>query len=88
MDDLYCPACRLVPYWRAVTQVTARHCPRCIALTRRLVALLALDMSPPDRFVGNERPPETDTVPTARQKWWATDQQERSRYGPSGIATP
>ena len=43
MDDLYCPACRLVFYRRALGQTDFRHCPCCIARRRRLVTLLVLD---------------------------------------------
>lgn len=43
MDDLQCPACRLVLYRRGAGAVAPRHCPRCIARSRRLVPLVALD---------------------------------------------
>jgi hypothetical protein len=46
MDDLYCPACRLVLYRRALGQADPRHCPRCVARSRRLVTLLTLDVLP------------------------------------------
>ena len=47
MDDLYCPACRLVLYRRGVGQIAPRHCPRCVARSQRLVTLMALDRLPP-----------------------------------------
>jgi hypothetical protein len=47
MDDLYCPACRLVLYRRGVGQIAPRHCPRCTVQRRRRVTLLALDRLPP-----------------------------------------
>jgi hypothetical protein len=49
VDDVYCPACRLVLYRRGAGQVAPRHCPRCIARRRRLVMMVALDrLGPPD----------------------------------------
>ena len=49
MDDVYCPACRLVLYRRGASHVAPRHCPRCIARRRRLVMMIALDrLGPPD----------------------------------------
>jgi len=56
MDDVYCPACRLVLARRGAGQITPRHCPRCLARARRLVTLLSLD----DR-VGEPRPPQSST---------------------------
>ena len=50
MDDLYCPACRLVLYRRGLGQMAPRHCPRCTVQRRRLVTLLALDRLPPAAF--------------------------------------
>lgn len=88
MDDLYCPTCRLVLYRRGVGQVAPAHCPRCVALRRRLVALLPLDVAPLDRVVGEERGRGGNAVTTARPTWLANDQRETSRHGASGIATP
>ena len=49
VDDVYCPACRLVLYRRGTGDVAPRHCPRCIARRRRLVLMIALDrLDPPD----------------------------------------
>jgi hypothetical protein len=47
VDDVYCPACRLVLYRRGVGDVAPRHCPRCIARRRRLVTMIALDRQAP-----------------------------------------
>jgi hypothetical protein len=47
MDDLYCPRCRLVIPRRVIGQTVQRHCPRCLAQTRRRIVLLALDQLPP-----------------------------------------
>lgn len=47
VDDVYCPACRLVLYRRGVGDLAPRHCPRCIARRRRLVTMIALDRYPP-----------------------------------------
>jgi hypothetical protein len=81
MDDLYCPSCRLVLYRRRIGQVAPAHCPRCVALRRRLVALLPLDVAPLDRVVGA-------AVTNAGPAWLAKDHRERSRHGASGIAAP
>jgi hypothetical protein len=43
VDDVYCPACRLVLYRRGASDAAPRHCPRCIARRRRLVTMIALD---------------------------------------------
>jgi hypothetical protein len=65
MDDLYCPACRLVLYRRRVGQVAPAHCPRCVALRRRLVALLPLDVDSLERVVGEEPVRRGNALPTA-----------------------
>ncbi|MGD1050231.1 MAG: RNHCP domain-containing protein [Solirubrobacteraceae bacterium] len=49
MDDVYCPVCKLVISRRGAGQQAPRHCPRCIARSHRLVALLALDQLPADQ---------------------------------------
>ena len=34
MDDLYCPACRLVLFAPAVVALAPEHCPRCATRSR------------------------------------------------------
>lgn len=63
VDDVYCPACRLVLYRRGASDVAPRHCPRCIARRRRLVTMIALDR-PTD--VGPERLSGSDVVKPER----------------------
>lgn len=46
MDALYCPTCRLVLYHRGVRDFAPQHCPRCVARSRRLVPLMAVDGVP------------------------------------------
>ena len=65
MDDLYCPACRLVLYRRGVGQIAPRHCPRCTVQRRRLVTLLALDRLPPAAF---ETQPSIGSLNPARSR--------------------
>jgi hypothetical protein len=55
VDDVYCPACRLVLYRRGAGDLAPRHCPRCIARRRRLVTMIALDRCPPADLDDAER---------------------------------
>ena len=64
MDDVYCPACRLVLYRRGASDAAPRHCPRCIARRRRLVTMIALDRPTdvePERSGGSDVEPERST---------------------------
>jgi len=36
MDDLYCPACRLVLFAAGVAALAPEHCPRCATRERRV----------------------------------------------------
>ena len=53
MDDLYCPACRLVLFRRGSGQISPRHCPRCIVRDRHHGGLIPREQAPPaDRSSG------------------------------------
>lgn len=82
MDDLYCPACRLVLYRRGVGQATPSHCPRCAARSGRLVTLLALDIAPAQaRGFDSGRTMQMHPVLAVGAQLRAGDRQLRSRHG-------
>jgi hypothetical protein len=89
MGDLSCPACGLVLYGRGVERLSPRHCPRCIALSRRLVALVEVDVQAgvPELRVDGAAVRAEDARP-ARAKQRASDQNEPSPFSSPDIAAP
>jgi len=89
MGDLSCPACGLVLYGRGVERLSPRHCPRCIALSRRLVAQVEVDVEAavPELDVDGATVRVQDARP-ARAKQQASDQNDASPFGSPDVATP
>jgi hypothetical protein len=80
MGDLSCPTCGLVLYGSGVGRLSPRHCPRCVALSRRLVALVEVtpDRQTPEIRI-QRRTVQTQTAPAG-----GADQ----RTGDQDIAAP
>jgi hypothetical protein len=89
MGDLSCPTCGLVLYGRGVDLLSPRHCPRCIALSRRLVALVELDVEAdvPELRVDGAAVRARDARP-ARAKQRASDQNDASSFSSPDVAAP
>ncbi|MGD0980600.1 MAG: hypothetical protein ABR946_03875 [Solirubrobacteraceae bacterium] len=89
MGDLSCPACGLVLYGRGVERLSPRHCPRCIALSRRLVALVDADVQAglPDLRVDGAAVRAEDARP-ARAKQRPSEQNDTSPFSSPDVATP
>jgi hypothetical protein len=89
MGDLSCPACGLVLYGRGVERLSPRHCPRCIALSRRLVALVEAnaESAVPELLIDGASVRAEDTRP-AGAKRPVSDQNEASPFSSPDVATP